>query len=290
MKVSVSTYSFSKLINKGIMTQLDCISKAKEMGFDAVEIESIHPHDNSSIYEYAEKLSIEAKRADIEISNFTFGADFLNGCNGNIEEEIARVKGMVDTAEILGVSSVRHDATTGYQNKYKSFNSVLSTIAYGCREVTEYAVTKGIKTMVENHGVFCQDSDRVEKLVNAVGHENFGLLLDMGNFLCADENPALAFGRVAPYAFYVHAKDFHIKSPMNPNPGEGFFRSRNGNYLRGAIIGHGDVPVLHCIEALNQVNYNGYISIEFEGMEEPSEALRIGLDNLRRYIGNAYSM
>ena len=89
--------------------------------------------------------------------------------------------------------------------------------------------------MSENHGFFAQDSDRVEKMVNAVASNNYGLLVDIGNFTCADEDPAIAVGRVAPYAFHVHAKDFHIKSAMEPNPGAGFFRSRNGTYLRGAI-------------------------------------------------------
>lgn len=32
MKVSVTTYSFSKLIKAGKMTQFDCIQKAKEKG------------------------------------------------------------------------------------------------------------------------------------------------------------------------------------------------------------------------------------------------------------------
>lgn len=287
MKVSVSTYSYIKLINEGVMTQLECIGKAKEMGFDAVEIESIHPHDGSSQKEYAEKLAEELKRLNMPISNFTFGADFLNGSKGNTESEIARVKEMIDIAEILGAKSVRHDATLGYSQeirKYRGFDDVLPIIANACRQITEYAATKGIKTMVENHGFFCQDSDRVEKLVNTVAHENFGLLTDMGNFLCADENPAIAFGRVAPYAFYAHAKDFHVKSSMAPNPGQGFFKTRNGNFLRGAIIGHGDVPVKHCLAALKQVGYNGYVAIEFEGMEDPIMALTIGLENLRGYI------
>jgi sugar phosphate isomerase/epimerase len=137
---------------------------------------------------------------------------------------------------------------------------------------------------VENHGFFCQDSDRVEKLYCAVGHPNFGLLADMGNFLCADEAPGNAFSRVAPYAFYAHAKDFHVKSVMLPDPGEGFFRSRSGNYLRGAIIGHGDVPVRHCLTALKKAGYDGYIAIEFEGIEEPVRGIAIGLANLRRYL------
>lgn len=41
-----------------------------------------------------------------------------------------------------------------------------------------------------------QDADRIEQLVCGVAHDNFGLLLDMGNFLCADESPAVAIGKL----------------------------------------------------------------------------------------------
>ena len=105
----------------------------------------------------------------------------------------------------------------------------------------------------------------------------------MGNFLCADEDPEKAFGIVAPYAVYVHAKDFHIKSGEGTDPGEGFFRTRCGNYLRGAIVGHGNVPVKSCLYALKRSGYDGMIAIEFEGMEDNIEAMRIGLANLRKY-------
>ena len=40
----------------------------------------------------------------------------------------------------------------------------------------------------ENHGFFSQDAYRVEKLINSVACPNFGALIDMGNFLCADVN------------------------------------------------------------------------------------------------------
>ncbi|MDF2540733.1 MAG: hypothetical protein K0S47_451 [Herbinix sp.] len=284
MKISVSSYSFGNLLYSGEMTQLDCISKAKEIGFDAIEFVDILAPEGVSVEEYAKALSEECKRLEMPVSSFTFGADFLKGSGGNIHQEIERVKKMVDLAEILGAKLIRHDATTG---DGRSFDSILPMIAYACREVTIYAATKGIKTTVENHGYFCQDSDRVEKLYNAVSHENFGLLADMGNFLCADEAPDKAFGRIAPYVFYAHAKDFHVKSAMLPNPGEGFFQSRSGNYLRGAIIGHGDVPIVHCIRALKRANYDGYIAIEFEGMEDTLTGITIGCKNLKRYIEEA---
>lgn len=286
MKTSVSTYSFSTLMKSGTMTQLDCIKKAKELGFEAVEIESLHHDSAQSDADYANVLRDEAQRVGIEISNFTFGADLLNGENGDTSAEISRIKKMIDIAQILGVKSVRHDCTIGLpkgKRGFLSYDSLLPVLAEACREITQYAKTKDIKTMVENHGVFSQDSDRVEKLVSTVADDNFGLLVDMGNFLCADENPTVAVGRVAPYAFYAHAKDFHIKTPMQPNPGAGFFKSRNGTYLRGAIIGHGDVPVRHCLAALKNAGFDGTIAIEFEGMEDPIIALTIGLANLKKY-------
>ena len=87
--------------------------------------------------------------------------------------------------------------------------------------------------MVENHGQFCQIPAGVEQLVNTVAHPNFGLLVDVGNFLCADEDPVTAVGRGAPYAFHVHIKDFLYKSGQEDDPGEGFFSTRSGAFLRG---------------------------------------------------------
>ena len=283
MKIAVSSYSFSGVMRTGEYNQFTIIQKAKDMGFDAIEFVDVIPHDGSAPEDYAKKLRAECARVGLPVSNFTFGADFIN-CP-DTQAEIDRVQGMVDLAEALGAKSIRHDATAGKRGV--SFDKALPVLADACRQVTEYAAQKGIVTMVENHGVFCQDSRRVEQLYNAVDHPNFGLLCDMGNFLCADEDPAKAFGIAAPYARYVHAKDFHIKPASESDPGEGFFRSRNGTYLRGAIIGHGNVPVKHCLAALKHAGYQGSIAIEFEGMEDTLKALEIGLVNLKRYIAEA---
>lgn len=283
MKIGVSSYSFSGVMRAGEYNQFTIIQKAKDMGFDGIEFVDILPHDGSCPEEYAKKLREECERLEMPILNFTFGADFVNCADR--KSEIERVKKMIDMAEILGAKSVRHDATVGKPGI--SFDSVLSDLAESCREITKYAEQKGISTMVENHGLFCQDSLRMERLYNAVNHPNFGLLCDMGNYLCADEDPARAFGITAPYARYVHAKDFHVKPAGGDDPGEGFFTSRAGAYLRGAIIGHGNVPVRQCLTALKRAEYKGNIAIEFEGMEYSIRALEIGLANLRRYVENA---
>ena len=287
MQLGVSSYSYSRLVRNGTLKQADVIGAAKEAGFQAIEFSTIAVPEGKTLAAYAAALRQEARQVGLPIANYTIGADFLNGSGGDLQAEIKRVKGEVDIAEILGAPGMRHDATGGFAAGHtgpKGFDDALPRLAEGCRAVTEYAAKKGIRTMVENHGFFCQDSARVEKLANAVGHPNFGILADLGNFYCVDENAGQAVGRLARHVFHAHAKDFHIKPGNGFNPGEGWFLSRGGNFLRGAIIGHGDVPLMQALRALKRSGYNGVLSIEFEGMEDVLGSLRIGLANLRRLV------
>lgn len=282
MKYAVSTYSFSQLLKSGEITQIGCLAKAKEMGFDGVELVSIGDFTDGSLFEYAKELSDESKKCGIELSNLAFTADF--SVKEKYDSEIKRVKEMIDAAEILGVKNVRHDVVHGLGD-YSSFGQMLPAIAQACREITEYAETKGICTMVENHGIVCQGGARVEQLFNAVNHRNFKLLVDIGNFMCADDDPITAVSRVAPYAGYVHIKDFLFKSGSGADPGKGFFKTRGQNYIRGTIVGHGVVPVKQCLDILTSAGYDGYVTIEYEGLEPALDGIAIGFENVKRYLG-----
>lgn len=292
MKFSVSIYSFFKVIRKGELTPMECIAKAKELGFDAIEVVDFVNVDcpPEEMPQRAKEIRAQADKYGLEISSVAIGADFLNGSDGDTAKEVERVKRYVDFTAALGAPRMRHDVTQGFlkdSGKSGSYDSVIPALVAPIREVAEYAAAKGVMTMTENHGFFSQDSERVEKLYNEVNHPNFALLCDMGNFMCADEDPAMAVARVAPYVKYVHAKDFVWKSFYDADPGEGSFRTRAGNFLRGTIIGHGNVPVKQCLHTLKAAGYDDTIAIEFEGMEEPVEALRIGLANLKRYWDEA---
>lgn len=289
MKYGVSSYSYLNLVESGEMKQIDVIKKAKEMGFDAIEFINFHLEEGETAEGFAKMAREESERVGIDIEAYTISADLLNGCEGDFNKEIERIKREVDIARILGAKVFRHDATYGFSKEAKdvrSFDAVLPKLIEGCRAITEYAEQFGIKTMVENHGYFCQDSERVEKLVDGVNHKNFGVLIDIGNFACADEDSTEAVARLMPYASHIHAKDFHKKSGMGIDPGEGWFKTRAGNYLRGSIIGHGDIPVKQCLSIVKDYGYNNCISIEFEGLEDPITGIRIGLDNLKEYFSD----
>lgn len=279
MKISVSSYSYSALK----LSDIEAMKLAKEMGFDGIEFAEIHPDEGADKKEYARTLYNFGQEIGLPITNYAIGADFINK---DVDEEIERLKGEVDVAEILGVKTMRHDASSGPEGERFSltgFENYLPVLAKGCKAVTEYAKTKGIKTSVENHGYYCQQSDRVEALMNAVDDENFGWLVDIGNFMCADEKSIDAVKVGAKHAIYVHVKDFYFESKDKPQP-DGYFDTRDGNHICGSVLGDGVVPVKECLDIVKANGYDGWVTLEYEGHETPSTAVPKGLAFLKSVI------
>lgn len=283
MKISVTSYSYGQYINEDKLGLMGIIDNAAEMGFAGIEF-SEGGWSNNLDLAVAEKIKERCAERGIEVVSYCVGANFLAA---DLDAEIERVKKQVDFAAAMGTKNMRHDVGYGFSGRKYSigYDDALPYLAKGALEVTKYAEQKGVGTMTENHGYFSQDAARVEKLINTVAHPNFGALVDIGNFMCADEDPVKSVGIMAPYAKHVHAKDFHWKSGMEQNPGEGWFQTRAMNYIRGAIIGQGEAKVYQSIKILKKAGYDGYITVEFEGMEDNLKGIRIGKDNLARFIG-----
>ena len=276
MKIAVSSYSYNQYISTGEMSQLDAVKKAAEQGFDGIEFTELRPNnDRNASYDsqlaYAEDIRREVEKYGIEVSSYVVGANLYSGNAEADAKEVDRLCGQLRIAKALGAKIFRHDVcySEKVDGRVIGYDRMLPTIAANARKVTEYAETLGIITCTENHGYIAQDSDRVEKLFNTVAHDNYGLLVDMGNFACADEDSARAVSRLAPYAVHVHAKDFH-KIPFSAPEveGEKSFRTRGFNRLVGCAVGDGDIPVAQCLAILKKAGYDGYIVIEFEGSGE----------------------
>lgn len=283
MKIGVSSYSYSKYMRETGADFFAVAEKAKEQGFDGIEFLQLEKREqDETVIDTAKALRAYCEELGIEICAYTIGADLLHGNGVAPEEECARLKSCVDVCEALGAKVMRHDIIWKLAEGMKSWRDALDKVVPMIREVTEYAAAKGIRTCTENHGMIYQDSARVEELIRTVNHPNFGWLVDMGNFCCADESSPYAVGIAAPYAFHVHAKDFLIKSGNGTDPGMGWFRSRGGNYLRGTVVGHGEIPVKQCVHILKTAGYDGWLSLEFEGMEDNLTAVEAGLAYLRR--------
>lgn len=282
MKIAVSSYSFFQAIREGRMDYMDVIPAAKEMGYEGIEIVRYNQTDEE-MRSLAPKLKAQSEEYGLPIIAYMVGADFLK--NG-LDEEVLRLRGEVEIAALMGAPRMRHDSTAGKDAEGRQYTveEALPIVAEGYRRVTEFAAGLGVHTMIENHGYFFQDSARVKKLIETVNHPNFGWNMDMGNFMCADETPVEAVKVAAPMAVHAHAKDFHYKAKGEYVPRQGWFGTRGGNSLRGSIIGHGEVNVPECLKILREAGYDGWLSVEFEGIEDCLMALRADLANLREML------
>ena len=285
MKIGVSSYSFSKYLTETKCGYLAICDIAKEMGFDGIEFVSLKNEkwgEDGDEFEIAARIREHCANIGLEIIAYTVGANFLSD---NIEAEMAKLKRCVDVAEALGAPVMRHDVVYSLRKiPNYTYRDAIAEIAPLVNEISNYAKEKGIKTCTENHGYIIQAPERVEELMLAVNNPNYGWLCDMGNFLCADAEPAHSVSVAAPYVFHVHAKDFLFKSGSEQKPVGFGITTNEGNYLRGTVVGHGIVPVKKCVDILKKSGYNGWMSIEFEGAEDNLKALRDGLANLKNFL------
>ncbi|MEK3923509.1 sugar phosphate isomerase/epimerase family protein [Paenibacillus sp. FSL K6-2393] len=283
MKVGLSTYSLQQALDRKELTVPDAIRWIADQGGEHVEIVPMGFSliDNP---ELVNEIKAVAKEVGIDISNYAIGANFAVQEDAEaLEQEIQNVMRHVDVAAALGVKLMRHDVAfrPAPEGTLAQFEIDLPELVKACQRIADYAAGFGITTSVENHGYYVQSSERIQRLLHETARSNFKTTLDVGNFLCVDEDPVSAVKNNIPYASIVHAKDFYWR-PSYRNPGEGWFQTSHGNYLRGAIVGHGDIDMPEVFRVLKQSGYDGYISVEFEGMEDCKTASRIAMDNVRR--------
>ncbi len=267
-----SSYSFHSKLSTGEMTLPQVIewvaaSEGEHLELAVLGDDADSPIPNiSSDPTYVDQIRAAAETAGVPLTSLAIGADLSTGD----PQQIERVTQYVDLAERLGITRMRHDVVphAGHEgDDTPLFEQVLPSIVAASKEIAQYAATKGITTSLENHGFFVQSAERVRRIIHAVDEPNFLTTLDVGNFVCVDESPEVSVAQNIPYAMVVHFKDFYLR-PADAAPGAGWFRSRGGKHLRGAVVGNGDIDLRAVARAIKESDFAGFAAIEFEGWED----------------------
>ena len=233
----ISTYSLLKWRQQNGKSVAQTVDQITKMGVTQIEFSGI---SDKAIHNGKKQATLLQKLCDkrqLSIASYCTAAELLLS-PAKQKQAIQAVKDQVDIAAALGAPSMRHDVTRGFEAGYsrfkgpRTFAQALKIVVPAIREIADYAQTLGVKTSLENHGFFMQHPDRVCKLIQAVDHPNFGLTLDMGNFLCVGADPVAAVKQCLPYAQMVHVKDFHRK-PKKLAPPNGWFMTPGKDALRG---------------------------------------------------------
>ncbi len=304
MKIGLTSYSMNAYIEPGLLPVTEVMRFAKENGAEHIELVPFGftlYDDKTGVFNEAliEEIRALSQELALPLSNYAVLGDLLKPNPAEREAEVERLKRHIDVAAKLGLSTMRHDVSSFRRpletNTPAAFEEAFPLCVETCTALSEYAAQFGITTLVENHGFFVNGADRVLRLMEAVDRDNFGLLLDTGNFACVDEDCTVAVQKCAPYAKMVHLKDFY-KRPATLLAGVGgLFRCDAGSWfstnsgltmLRGSILAQGDLDVWTSLRLIRDAGYDGYVSVEFEGMEDGKLGSIFGMEAARYILGN----
>lgn len=291
MKLGLSSYSFRPLLADGRMTIETLFDWLAANGAEHLEIATFsfaepgseQTYDLAGDEETLRRLEAASARTSIPVSGFCMAANFL-GSEDERRAEIARVQRYVELCNRFGAGFLRHDVVPWHLRPQTTgeFEREFVGIVAASRAVTEFGAARGVVTSVENHGFFMNSSERVLRLIHAVDHPNFRFTLDVGNFLCVDEDPHVATRRSLPQAGFVHLKDFYLR---RAEPGPGWLKTTGGQFIRGSVFGFGDLDAKGLVESVVASGYDGFVSLEYEGNEPSLYGCEVGLNNIRRMLG-----
>jgi L-ribulose-5-phosphate 3-epimerase len=117
----------------------------------------------------------------------------------------------------------------------------------------------GVILGLENHWGLTSTAEGVNKIIEAVNSDWLKVVMDTGNFL---DNTYESLSKIAPYAVMVHAK----------------------TYFGGGEWYTLDIDYKKVMQILDSINFSGYISIEFEGKEDPLSGVPKSIELIRNAI------
>lgn len=292
MKLAVSMWSYVAPWKAGGFGIPEFVAAAKAAGVDGVELLDLFykepanawtgEHTPESIAG-ARRIALQAlKENGLPCPIFSVANDFAQTDEAKRAKALDNIRLGIEEAGVYGAGVVRVFA--GDVKEGVTFEQARAWIVEGLAEASKLAAGANVKLALENHGRLAGRADQVRDLIRdvreAAGNDALGANPDTGNFLVVDTVPHEAVAAVADLAYMVHFKDFRRAAEGT----EGSYASLAGVPLIGEALGEGDVDLKACVRALKAKGFDGWLSIEFEGAEDPMTAIPRSVEAARRFM------
>lgn len=231
---------------------------------------------NASTRSYCQKLKRHAMINGVSLICLSIHQDFVDPSAEERQKNIDHTLKCIELAYQMGIPCIR--LNSGRWNTIASFDDLMKArgeepVLPGfteddgfkwCIDCIEKCLPKaaecGVVLAVENHWGLTRTPDGLLRILNAIQSPWLGGLMDTGNFL---EDPYEKLRRIAPKTVFVQAKTYQ---------GGGEWYTLDLDYARVARI-------------LREANYEGFVSLEFEGKADPNIAVPQSLEMLRKAFG-----
>lgn len=276
MKVSVSMYSLVSIVREENWSVIDFLDYAKSISLDGVELLDIFWKDAKHNDDEIEEVVTALKERNLKVSAYDVTNNFVVESNEVRAIEVANVIEAIHVAKKLGTNIVR--VFCGDLHGSLSYEQAQGWIVESLKACAKVAEEEQVYLGIENHGHLAGKSDQVNEIIDQVNSPYVKSTFDTGNFLLVHEQPNDAFDQLKENIVHVHFKDFRKKEP---NENINAYRSIQGEELIGTIPGDGDVDLKYIVEGLRTIGYDGWLSLEYEGIEEARAATKEAVNRLK---------
>jgi sugar phosphate isomerase/epimerase len=279
MKISVSMYSLASTIKKENWAIADFIHYAKSISLDGVELLDMYWPNNEDVQSEVEKVKQILYETGLNVSAYDVSNNFVKETHEDRMKEVEKVLDGIRIAKQLGAPVVR--VFCGDVHDEIAFEVGADWIIESLKMCVETAEQENILLAIENHGLLAGKSTMIEHIIQAVNSPFVKSTFDTGNFLLVHESPTDAFNRLKSDIVHVHFKDFREKEEQESLRG---FRSTEGVELIGTVPGDGLVNLDLIIQGLKEIDYDGWLSIEYEGHDDAKLANEEAVNRLRNRL------
>lgn len=261
--------SYGRLFVSGEMDMFRFLDTCRELGLDGV---AIHADSlKSTERPYLKEVRTRCLDLGLSISCYCVSTDFASSAE-IVPAQIEKARAAIEAGMFLGAPLVR--VFVGAAASPEQRNAAFERSVAALRKTAEIGAELGMPVALQNHSGLTSTGDDMLQFHQRVDHPNFRLVMDTGHF-AGRQGPNGPFikgltyddyyrslEQVAPLAPFVRVKLYELDADG---------RERWIDYERVFNILHG-------------VHYNGFVSIVYEGQEDPTQAVPRGVKYLRRVM------
>ena len=278
MKLACTTESFHRSLQEGRGDLLDLIELFHELKLEGIEIDSRQIADRST--HGLNRIKHACIVRGLTITNVCAFTNFGHRDARPLRQELDHVQSTIDVAVGLGAPIVRVFVGHPEENRQLQWPSMIETLG----KATEMAQSAGVILGMENHnhGGFAQTADDVERIMSEVGSDWLKLILDTANY--ADGMRSIE--RTVCHVVHVHLKCFELDDKGKEIGDDE--HTTSSDLMKVILLSGNEKQYVTdlglVLDQLNDHNYLGFMSVEYEGQEPDRTAVPRAVGHIRQLL------
>lgn len=255
----------------------DIIPIVANTGFDGIDIWGGRPHIYRKDHSLQELEDVKRKLEDFNLEVSSFMPAFfryphsLSSPNPTIRKDSVNYMCIcADNAAILGAKLllVVPSRSVHGQQQAEAFKYLVDSIHTVCEYCEQYDFKLGIEPANRSVTDLVVTHKDALRIVEQLNHPSLGVVMDTGHMYLNRENQDVVTEVLGNYLLQFHVNDNDGKQQQNAIPGDGSYDFKD------------------FIQGLNNVAYNGFLSIElgWHYTLEPVEAIQTAYERITQII------